>query len=217
MKTKLLFAAAVLAMASVSNGATYLVSNVASGTSNDVLIETKATGALLNGGIVAIGWFTGGAPSSNLALITTTISNFNMQASVLAGSYSVDLGGSYAGYYQGSLVTGSTILTGNPLIGQGVYLFAGNASTLAASTEYAIVKVGTYTAEDAAFPNQYTANASSVLTPSNRVIGTLDSVGNPLGGTSQSLKLDAVAPIPEPSAALLGALGVLGLLRRRRN
>lgn len=213
MKIRLTFAAALLAMASTVNAANYYVNNVIAGGPSDVLIETNG-GALLDGGIVAIGYFTGGAPSSSLAEIGTTVSNFNLMHSVLAGSYAEDLGGAYAGYFQSNVLVGTSVLAGNGLIGQDLYMFAGNAGTLAASTEWAIVKVGTYVAEDAAFPVQYTANPSSALTAANLVIGSVDSVVNPLSGTSQSLQLAAV---PEPSAALLGALGVFGLLRRRRN
>ena len=39
----------------------------------------------------------------------------------------------------------------------------------------------------------------------------------PNGAFTQGIALSAIAPIPEPSAALLGAIGALGLLRRRRN
>lgn len=39
----------------------------------------------------------------------------------------------------------------------------------------------------------------------------------PSGSYTQGIALSAVAPVPEPSAALLGAIGALGLLRRRRN
>jgi MYXO-CTERM domain-containing protein len=216
MKMKLTLATALLVMASNVHAASYVALNAVSGTSADVLIE-NVNGTLSSGGIVAIGHFTGGAPSSNLANIATTISNFQLQASALTGGYSASLEGAFAGYYEGTVVNGAQILTGNPLIGQGVYLFAGNAATLAASTAWALVQVGTYIADNPPLIVQYTANAkTAVTTPASIVFGTVDTAPNPIAGTSSTLKLVA-APIPEPSAALLGALGALGLLRRRRN
>jgi len=209
MKLNVMLATALLAMASssISNAASYYVNNVITGGASDVLIEDSLDN-LLDGGIVAIGYFTGGSPSSSLSEIGTTISNFNLLHSVLAGSYSEDLGDSLPGYFQSSVLGGASILAGNPLIGQAVYLFAGNQATLAASTEWGIVEVGTFVEEDSLFPVQYTANTSSALTPANIIIGSVDS-----SGANQTFQLAAV---PEPSTVLLCTIGALALLRRRR-
>jgi hypothetical protein len=213
MKLKLSLVVALLAMNSNLSAANYYVNNAVNGDGTDVLMATSS-GTLLNGGIVAIGYFTGGAPSSNLGDIATTIANFNQQTTAVTGSYISDLGGSYAGYYQNSTIfLGADVLVANPLIGQGVYLFAGNAATLAGSTEWALLQVGTFIADNPPAIIQYTADALvASTTPGNIVFGSLGSATD-IFGTHTTFQLAAV---PEPSAALLGALGALGLLRRRR-
>lgn len=213
MKIKLTLASAFLVMASGVQAASYYAFNSQAGNATDVLIE-NVNGSLSSGGIVAIGHFTGGAPSSSLANIATTIGNFQLQTSTLTGAFNASLEGTFAGYYESAIVSGPQILAGNSLIGQGVYLFAGNAATLAASTAWALVQVGTYIPDNPPLIVQYTANAkTAVTTPVSIVFGMVGSAANPLGGTSSTLQL----VVPEPSAALLGAFGVLGLLRRRRN
>jgi hypothetical protein len=211
MKLKALFLAAFAALSLNGQAANYYVNNVVAGGSTDVLIENNS-GALLDGGIVAIGYFASGAPSSSIGDIQTTIANFTLQHSVLAGSPSADLGDSVAGYFQSSILAGGQITVGSPLLGLGVYLFAGNAATLAASTEFALVRVGTI-ADDVPFNQQYTADAAAALTAGALIIGNVDTAANPLGGVSQSLQL---VPVPEPSVALLGLLGAVGFFRRRR-
>lgn len=210
MKLKTLFLAAIAAAATNANAANYYVSNAVSGDNTDTLVET-ANGALLNGGIAAIGYFNGGAPSSSLGNIQANIDNFVSLHSVIVGAPTADLG-QVNGYYQSSILQGAQITAGNALLGQGVYLFIGNAATLAASTQFAIVKVGTF-ADDNPFVQQYTGDAAAAATAANRVIGNFDTAVNPLGGTGPSLQLVAV---PEASTALLGLLGAVGLLRRRR-
>ena len=66
-----------------------------------------------------------------------------------------------------------------------------------------------------ALPNTYGLSLSN----GNLLVGTattyttnLSAIGGPASVTTNGIQL-----IPEPSAALLGALGALGLLRRRRN
>jgi hypothetical protein len=212
MKIKIAFAAALMAMASNASAAVFAVSNVTAGYGyGDALFQLE-DGSLSNGGIVAMGYFSS-APSSNLEDITTTIGNFTILASGLAGSYSATLGGSYAGYIE-EVVQGASIIEPSALIGQALYVFAGNASTLAASTQWALVQFATISSDDP-FEQTYVGQPLG-LTP---LIGTVGSyTGNASGLASETevfstLKLVSV---PEPTAALLGAFGALGLLRRRR-
>ncbi len=223
MKTLLPFAAALLGLTSLSQGATYYVNNVITGDTNDWLFE-DGDGTLLDGGIVALGNFGGVTP--DVSDIATLLATFNSLASGLTGSFSIDLGGSFPGYIQvdgdpstpgvadpvqGPLVTGA-----DPLIGTSVYMFVGNASTLAASTLFALAEVGTYSDDDP-LEAQYNANPFASFIPVGG-LGSFDTfTGDPgtgANGTYNTLKL--AAPVPEPSVALIGALGALGFLRRRR-
>jgi hypothetical protein len=214
MKIKLAFAAALVAMASNASAAVFAVSNVTTGYGyTDALFQLEDN-SLSNGGIVAMGYFSG-TPSSNLEDIATTVGGFTILASGLTGSYSESFGGSFAGYIE-EIVQGAPIIEPSSLIGKSLYVFAGNASTLAASTQWALVQVGTIFSDD---PVEQTYVAQPYgLTP---IIGTIGSyTGNPGGviveGTDTYTTLKLVSAIPEPTAALLGAFGALGLLRRRR-
>lgn len=209
MKLKLVFASALMALTVSSQAATYIVSNVGDGLT-DVLFQA-ADNSLLDGGIVAIGYFQTGY---SFTTSTDAITNFTTLASALSGSPSDTLGGSFKGYVEGSLEQGSSILNGNALLGVPLYVFVGNSSTLAASTAFGLQKVNTF-ANDAPLEQSYTANLAGGPTP---VFGTVGSYTGDAGGQGSStyatLKLAAV---PEPSTALLGAIGALALLRRRRN
>ena len=212
MKIKIAFAAALMAMASNSNAAVYTVSNVATGYGySDALIQLEDN-SLASGGIAALGYFSA-APSGDLANIATTISNFTILASALTGSYSETLGGSCAGYVD-TTIQGAAVIEPSSLIGQSLYFFVGNASTLAASTQWALVQVATILSDDP-FEQGYVAQPYG-LTP---IIGTIGSyTGNPsiIEGTDTFTTLKLVSAVPEPTTALLGAFGALGLLRRRR-
>ena len=213
MKMKLAFAAALVAMASNASAAVFAVSNVTTGYGySDALFQLEDN-SLSNGGIVAMGYFSG-TPSGNLEDIATTVGDFTILASGLTGSYSGSLGGNFAGYIE-EIVQGASIIEPNSLIGKSLYVFAGNASTLAASTQWALVQVGTIFSDDPV-EQTYVAQAFS-LTP---IIGNVGSyTGNASGlasGSEAYTTLKLVSAVPEPTAALLGAFGALGLLRRRR-
>ena len=215
MKLKLTVVAGLFALACSANAALYLVSNVSAGDNTDILFQNSiAQGSTLSsGGIVALGYFTGGTPSSSLVGIQATIAAFTPKASALTGSFSVDLEGSFAGYVQAGEVTGAEIPLGSALIGLPVYVFVGNASTLAGSTAWALQQVSTIAADS---PNvqSYTAVPSGIAP----VIGSLGTFTGAVNGASASYStLQLATAVPEPSAAILGVIGALGLLRRRRN
>ena len=72
--------------------------------------------------------------------------------------------------------------------------------------------------------NRSTADAgggtAGMIIPANGATvfqGASTSAGGDLGGSVPNSSFTAVALVPEPSAVLLGAIGALGLLRRRRN
>lgn len=227
MKLKLIIATALIAVSANSYAAIFVVSNVVAGTAlTDALFQNTstpgvvgnsgATGTLMNGGIVTLGYFATNAfvPSSNLNSIGTTIAGFTVVATGIPGTSSDDLGGSFAGFVQSEAFPGGQITGVNALIGRTLYVFAGNNTSLALSTAWGLKAVNTIV-DDVPNETTYLANPLGGAAP---VIGTIGSfIGNPGlqgAGTFNTLQL---AAIPEPSTALLGAIGALGLLRRRRN
>jgi MYXO-CTERM domain-containing protein len=141
-------------------------------------------------------------PASLLNVITNNYSEF---ASILTPT---------SGSTIGSL-TGSFIATNADFNSVPMYFVVGNGTTRANSTQFAILK-GDPT------PFVFPASAGS---PSGAASITLSgaAVASPLAGAGIELEiagapdsLTLVDTIPEPSAVLLGALGALGLLRRRR-
>ncbi len=103
-------------------------------------------------------------------------------------------------------------------VGKDAFVLVGNNSTLASSTAVAVFNAGAvYVTPGATGLGSQTLD---VTTTGKVVYGTLTSVTvQPNPGTStyaQGVQMIATNIVPEPSAALLGALGALGLLRRRR-
>jgi hypothetical protein len=224
-KSLLGIAAAISISLTSANGAVYIVSNlITGGGSSDTLFQSSGAvnAPLMNGGVVTLGYFSSNAyvPSSDTAVIATTIADFTIVASALTGSFSNQLGeAGTAGYVDAAPVDTASILTGDPLIGRTLYAFVGNAATLAASTAFALKAVGTI-ADDSASENSYLASPSGGVTP---VIGTINVnafTGNPFPNAGAGITtfdtLQLVDAVPEPSVLLLSAFGVLALLRRKR-
>jgi hypothetical protein len=101
------------------------------------------------------------------------------------------------------IATSPTSLNGLP-----VHLFIGSGTTTANSSEFIIVGRTT----SVLFPADVTGTGSATFNAtSGAVLQTLTSSNASVVGNTINF-----APVPEPSVALLGALGVLGLVRRRR-
>jgi NAD/NADP transhydrogenase beta subunit len=215
LKSAIFGISALLGVMTSSSAATFIISNLDLGP-GDALYASKAN-EKLTGTIVSLGYFNSStiAPTT-IPQLFANLSNFVSVTSILTG-VAPDAGvGVEAGYAQQQNLTSIGTITGlNALLGRTVYAIATNTANLAIATldsEYALVSYGQILDDN---PNEitYTANPKG-LTP---VIGTVGSLATTTGmgaGTYATLNLAAV---PEPSAALLGALGALGLLRRRRN
>lgn len=109
----------------------------------------------------------------------------------------------------------SQAVLGSPFAGKPVYIFAGNGTTYGNSTEFLIVKASTLTF-NAADDNVPTPN-SYVITPDNSSV-LFGSIVNDVKTSSSDTSVNpGWQMVPEPSAAILGTLGALVLLRRRRN
>jgi hypothetical protein len=215
MKSKLFAAAVFIAASGLSSGANYIISNVSDGLT-DTLFAT-ADNQLSTGGVVSLGVFASGFDvSANLSDYSALVSNFTtIFASGATGGASGSLGlASAPGYTENATVDNAPLLTGNPLIGRTLYLFAGNLATLAASPQLALLNMGPLQNEDGG-ELDYVANPAFRV--GNPLIGAFGTLSGDLGGQGVSTFTTLqMQPIPEPSAALLGAIGALGLLRRRR-
>ncbi len=97
--------------------------------------------------------------------------------------------------------------------GSRAYILIGNAATLSASTAIAVYDSGVLFPEVDGAGNALLAINGT--TPGNWVVGALTpvTVQPTLNGAAYTT---GVQLVPEPSAALLGLLGAVGLIRRRR-
>jgi len=115
----------------------------------------------------------------------------------------------------GSL-TGSFVATNSAFNSVPMYFVVGNGVDKASSTQFAILK-GDPTAF--AFPASAgsPSGAASITLSGAATSSPLANAGTELEILNLPDSLTLVDTIPEPSVALLGAFGALGLLRRRRN
>ena len=217
MKKTLIVASALVAGALTSNAASYALFNVAGGPGVDTL-WANADGTLMNGnGFVTMGYFATNPLTTDIDTIAELVALKSTFTAVQTATPGLSINFAAAGYLAEDAVSSGALITGanSGLIGRKLYAIASNAADLASATElnyFSLFEVATI-GDDSPIEQQYVANPAGV-TP---IIGELDSGDfGDLGlgeGTYTTLKLVGV---PEPSAALLGALGALGLLRRRR-
>lgn len=213
MKLKIAILTGLLGFAGFSNAAIYNINNVVNGVGDTVY--ANSANELSTGGIVTIGVFTAGFDlASSLQDQAALLSNYTTLSFGLTGGPSSSLGTANSpGYTELPSDDQASILAGNPLLGRSLYSFIGNGATLAASTEFALVLLGTLQ-EDSPNELSYSSNPAG-LTPLIGKLGTF--TGDLGGGAGTSVTLQTQVIVPEPSAALLGMVGALGLLRRRRN
>ena len=105
-------------------------------------------------------------------------------------------------------------VAGSIFAGMPIYVFAGNAAgDLAASAEFLLLKTAwTFDpAQDAdPLPRTLTIDTTNTQTLFGTIVPDVRTTGTDASATPGWMM------VPEPSVALLGALGVFGLLRRRR-
>lgn len=211
MKLKTAFVASTMLLvgASVSNAASFALSNLVD-TVSDTLLADSA-GVPMSGGVAALGYFPAGVIITSMADLQANLSSFTSLSSAAIGDTAASLGGlDVAGYALGPTSDIGNITTGNPLLGRTLYTLFGEGADLAASTAFGAIQVGTIL-DDVPFSQSYTGNP----TGGTVVVGTSGSFTGDVGFGSSTY--GTVNLVPEPSAMLLGALGALGLLRRRRN
>ena len=204
-------------MLSNVQAATMVVSNVVDGVSETLYANgTTTASGLMSSGLATIGYFTSGYVITGTA--ATDIAAFTIVSSAVVGGPSGDLGGSFAGFAQGaSSVDLGTITTGNALLNRPIYSFITNLAVLAgsAASNLILVQVGTI-GDDNPVPADYSSNpALNAPVAGYGVVGSF--TGDAAGQGSNTYRTLSPVSVPEPSAAILGAIGALGLLRRRRN
>lgn len=218
MKIKLLLISAGLVVA--SSAATIQFSNVDSGPGDT--LYAAVDGNLISGTPVFSGYFNADSVTFNFAMSVTNFDiaalrdNFNILTSATIGSNSATLGGSFPGYIESSSVSIGVIGSGNPLIGQRLYQFFGDAADLATSTAFALFDTGIDIVEDSV-EVPYTLNlavGSIVIGNTGSFVGNASGVG--VGGSPTDVHPTVQLAVPEPSALLLSAFGTLLMLRRKR-
>lgn len=104
--------------------------------------------------------------------------------------------------------------------GKSIYFFAGNGSTFANSTQFLVAKMDSQTfvaGDDTA--NAITPKVISINPGNSTVLigGEISNVFTTNTDSSTTAGWQMAALVPETSTSLLGAIGALALLRRRRN
>lgn len=174
------------------------------------------SGVALNNTFVAVGFF---STLTDTDLQNLTPTSFSQ---IISGSAFTQFAGSIgwlgAGVYQGDATAAINI--GSQFIGKSIYTLIGNAATLGTSTELLIAKHSSSFAADAP---TYSANAYlDVSTASGTVLwGSVNKFTTDLSGFGGSVTAPnfstLAAVVPEPSRAMLAAMGLFaGLVRRRR-
>jgi hypothetical protein len=195
MKIKTALFLSLLALAPC-HGAYLTVSNLVDGLTDT--LYANSDNSLSNGGIVTIGYFDPSFdPVANSGDVGALIANFTVVDSAITGSYDPTLGGYYDGYAESGLFPSTGIVTsGDPLYLEDVYSFIGNGSTLATSTEFALVKVARFN-DDMPIENTYTSNPQY----GTILIGSLDIISGDLAGQGvgefDTLKMEPMEIDPE--------------------
>lgn len=241
MKSKIGILAVSAILASTGFGAVYNVTTGTLSTSNGIaptgLSENNPSGTALAGtfsgyqapttaGIVAYGVFGTFAGPGNTGLFSslsdsaisaaspaTLVSAF--QQFGVAGTFNVAGPSASKGVFTRNT---STTVTGSVFSGLNIYAFVGSGSTFANSAtngELLVLKSATlFTNAQDAIP---TAQIVTLSTATTTLLYGVNLADVRTTGTDASVTLGwGTVGVPEPSAALLGAIGALGLLRRRR-
>lgn len=174
-----------------------------------IIAQTSNGTDLTAGGYyIGLGTFAAAPETGTQQQLITAVGGFQE----LASTTSPTAAGGTQGKIAGSFVSINTDFNSKP-----IYFLIGNGATKAASTEFAIFTMSPATNFPAAMGGSgATAITVGNITQINTFAGAGTEIDSPTG-TSDRLQLASITPVPETSTSLLGALGALALLRRRRN
>ena len=196
------------------NGATVSIDSLVDGTdpsTHDYIIR-NASAVNLSSGYVGIGVFNGildaNVASSSYATLASAFVAFGTD-NFVAGPTSI-----YGATSPGVTAIGSTSFDPSLYVGKTLYVFIGDVS-LAGSNQFAVLKSTETVGLDAPIDNNNILFSTSTPIFGSYSSGTYN--GTPYGlDSSVAAQAVNLVAVPEPTAALLGALGMVGLLRRRR-
>jgi hypothetical protein len=205
MKTKALIAVLTAGMFTSANAFIVLIQS-----GFDKAVTTTTNVAIPSGtGFVATGFFT---TVADVDLINTAPASLATAFQQFGNSGTFGFGG-FGGVYQVESAPGR-ISPGSPFVNKSIYTLLGNGSSVSTSSEFVIFKhnglflVDDQDSQDKTYDATLGVDGAFLM---GSATGDIINVG---GFDFPQVKM--VAAVPEPSAALLGALGALGLLRRRR-
>lgn len=203
-----LIAVAFIASTAASNAANYSVSNN-TGFSSNAFLSSAGTPSLA------------GAFLGNFNIVDGEIANIQSSTDLNTAFNLYNTGGFNTPVPPLSL-TGTFSVSGAVPVGSfdtsNIYLLITDTADILSATEFGVIKLTqTFAAADDANPNPIpitinSSNAAGVLAGD---FGQIQYAPSPLSGTANDA-FRTQQLVPEPSVALLGALGLLGLLRRRR-
>mgnify|MGYP000501234747 CR=1 FL=1 len=201
-------AVAMLSLSPLSHAANYAVSNNTGFGTNAYL--TSSGDATLAGAFLGNFSINDGDIAS-ISSSTDLVNSFNLYntGGFNAPTPPLSLAGTFG--VSGSVPVGS-------FNGSNIYLLSTDSRDIGSATEFGVVKLSnTFNVADDANPNPIditlNAGAGTVLAGD---FGVVQFAPSPLNPTGENDAFRTAQLVPEPSVALLGALGVLGLLRRRR-
>jgi hypothetical protein len=200
---KLRSIAVSVVMVATAKATTIVVTNV-DFTQTNAVVDLNGTKYAVDSGFIGIGVFSiTDAQIANASSPSTIVNAFTLFGQ--SGKFGADYG--IAGTYQFEVtaaIAANSVFTGN------IYTIIGNASTLAASTQIIVFKHdATFSPDPAPSGPAMLKNGKGTLLWGNYGLYTADIGLGPAPAFSPPY-------LPEPSTALLGLLGAIGLLRRRR-
>ena len=205
MKKKNTLVAAMMSLLLAGTASAATISVGRGGATNGYAVFNGDTNLSLTGGFyIAVGTYSSAPVITTTASLISAVADFNVFASVLSPTSGTTIGS----------VTGSFVATNAAFNSAPLYFLIGNGTTRENSTAFAILS-GDPT--PFAFPaTAGQASGSGTVTLSGAAVASpLANAGTELDIASAPDRLNLVA-IPEPSTALLGFLGLAGLIRRRR-
>lgn len=222
MKNKLVLGAIASLLVGGAQAATVAMTNTGTDVGSSLGIAYSGTSNAASGGIVSAGYFLTLSDSQVATLAASpTVANIAILVADFQSVLTTTLGSLVAGSSLYNASSDTISLPNATKSGAGLYTFIGNSGTLLGSNQFilwdhpAIIDAVDSVAQPDSNSLLLAQEGSPLISGGNTTITVdLSSAGGP-----SNFQLNAVQflnPIPEPSTALLGAIGALGLLRRRR-